>query len=243
MTYNFDEKTGDNHYNCPVVAYYPELLHANVEGLNNVNFIYPHIGIHKRNTFAKKIREELLAFFPELTLRECRQATEAAYEAYEQWMADVKAEGRRAIDIAREMGKKIVVLSGRPYHIDPEINHGIDELISSFGIVVVSEDCVADLVEPAKVQVLNQWTYHARLYNAAKYVCTQPDMQLVQLVSFGCGIDAITTDEVRAILERGGKLYTQLKIDEINNLGAVKIRIRSLLAAMDAREDAPADAG
>lgn len=236
MTYNFDEKTGDNHYNCPVVAYYPELLHANVEGLNNVNFIYPHIGIHKRNTFAKKIREELLAFFPELTLRECRQATEAAYEAYEQWMADVKAEGRRAIGIAREMGKKIVVLSGRPYHIDPEINHGIDELISSFGIVVVSEDCVADLVEPAKVQVLNQWTYHARLYNAAKYVCTQPDMQLVQLVSFGCGIDAITTDEVREILESRGKLYTQLKIDEITNLGAVKIRIRSLLEAVNERE-------
>ena len=151
-------------------------------------------------------------------------------------MADVKAEGRRAIDIAREMGKKIVVLSGRPYHIDPEINHGIDELISSFGIVVVSEDCVADLVEPAKVQVLNQWTYHARLYNAAKYVCTQPDMQLVQLVSFGCGIDAITTDEVREILESRGKLYTQLKIDEITNLGAVKIRIRSLLEAVNERE-------
>ena len=101
---------------------------------------------------------------------------------------------------------------------------------------MVSEDCVADLVEPAKVQVLNQWTYHARLYNAAKYVCTQPDMQLVQLVSFGCGIDAITTDEVREILESRGKLYTQLKIDEITNLGAVKIRIRSLLEAVNERE-------
>ena len=128
------------------------------------------------------------------------------------------------------------MLSGRPYHIDPEINHGIDRLIASFGIVVVSEDCVADLVEPVKVHVLNQWTYHARLYNAAKYVTAQPDMELVQLVSFGCGIDAITTDEVRDILEAGGKLCTQLKIDEITNLGAVRIRIRSLLEAVEERE-------
>ncbi len=129
----------------------------------------------------------------------------------------------------------MVVLAGRPYHIDPEINHGIDRLLSSFGIVVLTEDAVADLVEPQKVNVLNQWTYHARLYNAAKYCTMHDDTELVQLVSFGCGIDAITTDEVRAILERGGKLYTQLKIDEINNLGAVKIRIRSLLGAVEER--------
>ena len=150
-------------------------------------------------------------------------------------MQDNRDEGRRAKEYARKNGRRIVVLSGRPYHIDPEINHGIDRLISSFGIVVVSEDCVCDLVEPVRVNVLNQWTYHARLYNAAKYVTTQPDMELVQLVSFGCGIDAITTDEVREILEEGGKLYTQLKIDEITNLGAVKIRIRSLLEAVEER--------
>ena len=138
---------------------------------------------------------------------------------------------------ARENEMPIIVVAGRPYHMDPEINHGIDSMIASFGLVVVTEDAVA-FHEPKKtVNVLNQWTYHSRLYNAAEYVTTQPDMQLVQLVSFGCGIDAITTDEVRAILEEDGKLYTQLKIDEINNLGAVRIRIRSLLAAMDARTE------
>ena len=127
----------------------------------------------------------------------------------------------------------IIVLSGRPYHIDPEINHGIDRIISGCGAAIISEDVVSDRVEKFPVKVLNQWTYHSRLYSAAKYVLTQPDMNLVQLVSFGCGIDAITTDEVRSILESGGKIYTQIKIDEITNLGAVKIRLRSLFAAIE----------
>ena len=129
------------------------------------------------------------------------------------------------------------MLAGRPYHIDKEINHGIHKLIASLGMAVISEDSVASLANAGKLGVLNQWTYHSRLYRAARYVLEQPDMQLVQLVSFGCGIDAVTTDEVRAILEQGGKLYTQLKIDEINNLGAAKIRLRSLVAAM---EESPA---
>ena len=127
----------------------------------------------------------------------------------------------------------IIVLSGRPYHIDPEINHGIDRIISGCGAAVISEDVVSDRVKKFPVKVLNQWTYHSRLYSAAKYVLTQPDMNLVQLVSFGCGIDAITTDEVRSILESGGKIYTQIKIDEITNLGAVRIRLRSLFAAIE----------
>ena len=127
----------------------------------------------------------------------------------------------------------IIVLSGRPYHIDPEINHGIDRIISGCGAAIISEDVVSDRVEKFPVKVLNQWTYHSRLYSAAKYILTQPDMNLVQLVSFGCGIDAITTDEVRSILEGGGKIYTQIKIDEITNLGAVKIRLRSLFAAIE----------
>ena len=127
----------------------------------------------------------------------------------------------------------IIVLSGRPYHIDPEINHGIDRIISGCGAAIISEDVVSDRVHKFPVKVLNQWTYHSRLYSAAKYVLTQPDMNLVQLVSFGCGIDAITTDEVRSILESGGKIYTQIKIDEITNLGAVKIRLRSLFAAIE----------
>jgi predicted nucleotide-binding protein (sugar kinase/HSP70/actin superfamily) len=127
-------------------------------------------------------------------------------------------------------------VAGRPYHIDPEINHGIDELITSFGLVLISEDTVSHIMGKESRRVLNQWTYHARMYNAARYVATQPDMQLVQLVSFGCGTDAITTDELRSILEKGGKLYTQIKIDDINNLGAVRIRIRSLIAAIESRE-------
>ncbi len=237
LTYNFDEKRGDNHFNCPVVAYYPELLRANVAELSQepVHFLYPHVALDRPRTFANKIYGELWKHYPDLDLSDVRRAAKQAYAFYDEWMRDIKAEGRRAIEYARSHGNRIIVLSGRPYHIDPEINHGIDRLIASFGIVVVSEDCVADLVGDVKVKVLNQWTYHARLYNAAQYVTTQPDMELVQLVSFGCGIDAITTDEVRGLLESGGKLYTQLKIDEITNLGAVKIRIRSLLEAVAER--------
>lgn len=153
-------------------------------------------------------------------------------------MNAVREKGGEMIEIARRSGMPVIVLSGRPYHMDPEINHGIDALIASFGLVVVTEDAVAWHTGRQPVNVLNQWTYHGRLYSAAAYVTTQPDMQLVQLVSFGCGIDAITTDEVRSILEDKDKLYTQLKIDEITNLGAVRIRIRSLIAAMEAKADA-----
>ena len=129
------------------------------------------------------------------------------------------------------------MLTGRPYHIDPEVNHGIAKLITEFGVAVVTEDSISDMVDKFETNVLNQWTYHARLYAAAKYIKDKPNMNLVQLVSFGCGLDAITTDEVQSILEREGKIYTQIKIDEITNLGAVKIRLRSLLAAIDQRRD------
>lgn len=166
-----------------------------------------------------------------------KAAAREAYAAYDRYLDWIRGKGQEMIDFARANNRRIIVLSGRPYHVDPEINHGIDSMIASFGLVVVTEDAVAYHTPKKAVHVLNQWTYHGRLYSAADYVTTQPDMQLVQLVSFGCGIDAITTDEVRAILEEKGKLYTQLKIDEINNLGAVKIRIRSLLAAVESRED------
>lgn len=125
------------------------------------------------------------------------------------------------------------MLVGRPYHIDPEINHGIHQMIGSYNMVVVSEDSVFHLAEAPSVRVLNQWTYHSRMYSAAQYVVNKPNAELIQLVSFGCGIDAITTDEIRSIIESGNKIYTQLKIDEINNLGAARIRIRSMLAAVE----------
>ena len=236
MSYNFDESKGDNHFNCPVVAYYPELLASNVEKLKQVRYLYPYLDLAERKTFPKKIWQALKEYYPDLTLREVKRASDCAYESYHRQREQVKEEGRKALEFARQKGLKTIILCGRPYHVDPEINHGINQLITSLGLVVVTEDCVADLVQPVRPDVLNQWTYHSRLYNAAEYVVEHRDCELVQLVSFGCGIDAITTDEVSAILARGQRLYTQLKIDEINNLGAVRIRIRSLIGAVRERD-------
>ncbi len=231
MSYNIDEGENDNHYNCPVVAYYPELLKANNPRLNKQNFRFPYMDLNQPKNVARVMQEALADYG--ITRKQTKAATEAAFAAQKQYREQVIAQGQQVIAQARAEGKPIIVLAGRPYHIDPEINHGIHKLITSLGMAVVTEDCVAHLGHVHDLQILNQWTYHARLYRAAEYVTTQPDMQLVQLVSFGCGIDAITTDEVRAILERKGKFYTQLKIDEINNLGAAKIRLRSLVAAME----------
>ena len=171
-----------------------------------------------------------------IKFREVRKAVKAGFAAYEAHMAAVRTEGEKAIAYAREHGKRIMILAGRPYHIDPEIGHGIDKLANQLGFVVVSEDSVYHLTGAQKVNVLNQWTYHSRLYRAARFAAENPDVELVQLVSFGCGVDAITTDEVRDILESAGKFYTQIKIDEITNLGAVKIRLRSLLGALEEKE-------
>lgn len=237
LTYNFDEKRGDNHYNCPVVAYYSELLRANMESLQRTRFLYPYLNINHPKELAKELTACLNEAFGGFSLRQVKAAVNEGLQSYQQWMEDIRTEGQRALAYARANGKRIIILAGRPYHADPEVNHGIDKLISSLGLVVVSEDCVNSLVESVKVHVLNQWTYHSRLYNAAQYAAEHDDCELVQLVSFGCGIDAITTDEVRDILERQGKLYTQIKIDEITNLGAVKIRIRSLLGALAERRN------
>ncbi len=233
MSYNFDEGLGDNHYNCPVVAYYPEVLKNNMPDAAKVTFIKDYVGVHRRNDFPKKMLEILSRYFDGLTLKEVKQASDAAYQAHERHLADIRAKGEQIIEEARRQNKPIIVLAGRPYHVDPEINHGIDRLITSLGAAIISEDVISDRVEKQKVSVLNQWTYHARLYAAARYIKDQKDMNLVQLVSFGCGIDAITTDEVRELLESQGKIYTQIKIDEITNLGAVKIRLRSLFAAIE----------
>lgn len=229
-SYNVDDGESDNHYNCPVVAYYPELIRANIPELNDDNFISPYIDINLPKHSAEVISESLSRFG--VTKKQAAAALEKAHAALDSYMSDIQTEGDRIAERARELGMPIIVIAGRPYHLDPEINHGIHKLISSLGLAVITEDSVYKYGHTPKLDVLNQWTYHSRLYKAAQYVTKQPDMQLVQLVSFGCGIDAITTDEVRSILESGGKLYTQLKIDEINNLGAAKIRLRSLVAAM-----------
>ena len=235
MSYNFDEHLADNHYNCPVVAYYPDLLAVNIPALSKVKYLHPNLGIHRPKDFEKK-GAKLLADEFGVPKRESVKAIRKAYEAYHGFRDLVQQKGAEYIDFARKSGRKILVVAGRPYHMDPEINHGINDLITSFGFVLVTEDAVFQHMGKEPRHVLNQWTYHARMYNAARYVCTQPDMAFIQLVSFGCGVDAITTDELRSILEEHGELYTQLKIDDISNLGAVKIRIRSLIAALDARD-------
>ena len=237
MTYNLDEGLGDNHYNCPVVAYYPEVLKGNCPELANATFIYDYVGIHRPKDFVKKMPAILKKYFSGIPDKEVRLAADAAYAEYHRHMDLVRQKGAEIIDAARREGRRIIVLAGRPYHIDPEVNHGIDTLLTRYGAAVITEDSLSHLVDKFPTTVLNQWTYHSRLYAAAQYCRTQRDMDLVQLVSFGCGVDAITTDETREILQSGGKLYTQLKIDEITNLGAVNIRLRSLFAALDEKEE------
>ena len=238
LTYNVDEGLGDNHYNCPVVAYYPEVLAGNCPELEGTKFIYDYVGIHRPKDFVHKMAKNILPkYFGGISEKEVQAAADAAYAEYESHMAKIRVKGSEIIDEARRQGKRIIVLAGRPYHVDPEVNHGIDRLITRHGAAVVTEDSISNRVQKFPTSVLNQWTYHSRLYAAAKYCTEQPDMDLVQLVSFGCGLDAVTTDETREILQAGGKLYTQLKIDEITNLGAVNIRLRSLFAALEERKE------
>ena len=233
LTYNVDEHLSDNHYNCPVVAYYSELLHGNVEELSDIKFLYPYLNINNPKELANEMYAFLSKNFEGIKKRDVSRAVKAAFAAYEGFEKAVRDAGEEAIRYARSKGKKIMILAGRPYHIDSEIGHGIDALANSLGFAVVSEDSVYHLAKMRPVGVLNQWTYHSRLYGAAFFASENEDVQLVQLVSFGCGVDAITTDEVRTILENNGKLYTQIKIDEIAGLGAVKIRLRSLIGAIE----------
>lgn len=235
MSYNIDERKGDNHFNCPIVAYYPQTIKNNVKDIEKINFIDSFIGIHDKKIFVNKIANILHDF--NISKKEIQNASNNAYNEYENHLLDLRKKGQEIIEEARKENLKIIVLSGRPYHIDPQINHGIDKLINGFNVAVITEESVSHLVDKMQVNVLNQWTYHARLYAAAKYCTTQPDMNLIQLVSFGCGLDAITTDECKSILENNNKIYTQIKIDEITNLGAVKIRLRSLFAALDQQEE------
>ena len=235
-----EDADAPNHYNCPIVATYPEVI------ANNMNEIFEEEGVEFTHDFlpydddkrlAERLYDLLLGRGVKISKADIKAAVEAARAEQKAFKKDVEAEGRRAIEYAREKGKKIIVLSGRPYHLDTEINHGIDKMIVSYDMVVVSEDSICNTTKlPRPIRVLDQWVYHSRLYKAANVVGTMDDAELVQLNSFGCGVDAVTTDEVEEILENSGKLYTVLKIDEGNNLGAIRIRIRSLKAAMEERE-------
>ena len=235
MSYNVEEGLGVNHYNCPVVAYYPQVLKLNVPDLAGVDFVDDFLSLANRKQFTRRVTEVMRRHFPDLTPKVIAAAVQDAYAAYEKYLADVRERGAAFRKIAKQNGQPVIVLAGRPYHLDPEINHGIDTLLCNLGAVVITEDSLSHLVSPFPTGVRNQWTYHARLYAAAKYVSELPEddmTYLVQLVSFGCGVDAVTTDEVRAILERAGRVYTQIKIDEVSNMGAVTIRLRSLFAMM-----------
>lgn len=233
MSYNLDEGLSDNHYNCPVVAYYPEVIAANITNMGKTKFICDYVGLHRPKNFVKTMTDILNREFGGFNMGQVKKAADMAYKEYKAHMKRIADKGKELLKLAEEKNLPVIVLCGRPYHVDPEVNHGIDKLICDLGAVVVTEDSISPMVKPFETQVLNQWTYHARLYAAAKWVAEQSSrVNLVQLVSFGCGVDAITTDEVRRILEEKGKIYTQIKIDEITNMGTVKIRLRSLFAAL-----------
>ncbi len=237
MTYNFDEGLGDNHYNCPVVAYYPQVIANNMKEIKKNVLINDYVGVDEKKHFAGKFCAVLQKYFDGITLREVKRACKLAYAEYERHMERIRRKGEELYAKAKKEGMPIIILCGRPYHIDKEINHGIDRLITDMGAAVVSEDSMGGRYREIPTNVLNQWTYHARLYCAAGLTAEEDaDVNLVQLVSFGCGVDAVTTDEVRSILSRGSKIYTQLKIDEITNLGAVRIRLRSLFAALEQKK-------
>ncbi len=247
-----EDPTAGNCYNCPIVMSYPTALGLNVDAIteNHVEFMYPFVPYHDKVELKRRLYE-LLAVErvadaeagrgrvrgPKLTRTEVDDAVNAAYEADARFHQDIQTMGEDAMRWIEDNGGHGIVLAGRPYHNDPEINHALPELIASFGFAVLTEDSVAHLVKPERpIRVVDQWMFHSRLYAAARFVTMRNDLDLIQLNSFGCGLDALTTDQVQEILESSGKIYTVLKIDEVSNLGAARIRIRSLMAALKDQE-------
>ena len=235
------QETGkaQNHFNCPIVVSYAENLKNNVEEIaeHKEHIIRPFIAFTNEKVTADRLVKTCAEEWG-IGAKEVRAAVHTAWLAQRQAKADVKAEGARMLREMEEKGGRGIILAGRPYHVDPEINHGIPELIASYGLTVLTEDSLPVDFEPERpLRVTDQWVYHSRLYTAAEFAARREDLELVQLNSFGCGLDAVTTDQVAEILEKSGKLYTVLKIDEVNNLGAARIRIRSLIAAMNLRRD------
>ena len=228
----------DNHYNCPIVTSYPENIKNNMDPIVNgeVDFIHPFLNFEREETISYRLVEELSKKFS-LSESEIKSAVHDAWNELAACRQDMRNKGEETIRFLNETGNRGIVLAGRPYHIDPEVNHGLPELITSYNIAVLTEDSVSHL-NPAEhpLNVMDQWMYHSRLYAAANYVKTTENLDLIQLNSFGCGLDAVTTDQVAAILTNSDKIYTTLKIDEVNNLGAARIRVRSLLAAIRVRE-------
>lgn len=234
-----ETKAAQNHYNCPIVISYAENLKNNVEGIINgdVKYIRPFIAFTDIETVEKRLVSVCKKEW-NIPASEVKMAVKAAWEEQIRAKEEIRLEGKKVLRELEKSGKKGIVLAGRPYHIDPEINHGIPEMISSYDLAVFTEDSLPLDFEPERpLRVNDQWVYHSRLYNAAEFVSRRNNLELVQLNSFGCGLDAVTTDQVCDILEKSGKLYTVLKIDEVNNLGAARIRIRSLISAMKKRDE------
>lgn len=233
-----EDKASDNHLNCPVVASYSEVIKHNIEELKEkeINFLNPFLSFENKRSLEKVMREALADFH--ISNSDIKNALNKAWKELDNYRSDIRLEGEKTVKYLKDNDLKGVVLGGRPYHIDPAINHGIPALITSLGMAVLTEDSIAHLGQVERpIRALDQWTYHSRLYRAASYVGGEKNLEMVQLNSFGCGLDAVTTDQVNDILSHHGKIYTNLKIDEISNLGAVKIRIRSLLAALEERKD------
>ncbi|BDZ81365.1 2-hydroxyacyl-CoA dehydratase [Claveliimonas bilis] len=228
----------NNHYNCPIVTSYPENIKNNIDAIvnGNVDFIHPFMSFASEETLSSRLIEELAPKF-DLTAEEIKTAVHKAWVELEACRNDMRKKGEETVAFLDKTGNRGIVLAGRPYHIDPEVNHGLPELINSYNIAVLTEDSVSHLHPVERpLNVMDQWMYHSRLYAAANYVKTKDNLDLIQLNSFGCGLDAVTTDQVADILTRSDKIYTSLKIDEVNNLGAARIRVRSLLAAIRVRE-------
>lgn len=234
IPYNIKDSlhSSDNNYNCPIVASYAENIRANMDILRqkNITFLEPFLPLNNKEALIKRLAEELSSF--NIAKSDLTLAIEKAYAELDNYKNDVKTYGEYIINEATKQNLPMIVLAGRPYHIDPEINHGIPEMIQSYNIAILSEDALYHLDCPKdNLDIVNQWSYHARLYHAASYVARHKNMTLIQLSSFGCGLDAITTGQVREILEQHGDIYTIIKLDEVSNLGAARIRIRSLMAA------------
>ena len=240
IPYEREEMEGtNNHYNCPIVTSYAENIKNNMEELTtkNINFMNPFLALDNEDALKPRLWEELKQHYEDITSDEVDRAVTRAYEELQQVRDDIQNKGEEVLAYLAESGRTGIVLCGRPYHIDPEINHGIPELITSYGIAVLTEDSISHLSKVERpLNVSDQWMYHSRLYAAANYAKANKQLEVIQLNSFGCGLDAVTTDTVKDILTKSGRIYTVLKIDEVNNLGAARIRIRSLISAVRVRK-------
>ena len=231
-----EEPAADNAYHCPVVASYPEVIRVNMDQLQEekVIFYQPFLAIDNRDRLLQRLLTELAA--EDISRRDLMQALDFAYAEMSRYQEDVRRQGEAALEYMKREACPGVLLAGRPYHVDPELNHGLPGLLQAYGLVILSEDSVRHLTPTERpLRVVDQWFYHSRLYAAATLVAQREDLELIQINSFGCGLDAVVSDQVRELLERHGKIYTQVKLDEVSNLGAVRIRVRSLLAARQER--------